>query len=68
MASLFCERHDRFWTGFRGAADFGPMKISGMMNGGPEVTLIIGVTSVARRGEKKSEWDDRLLAGVDIDE
>lgn len=52
MAS-FCERHDRFWTGFRGA-DFGPMKISGMMNGGPEVTLIIGVTSVARKGGKKA--------------
>lgn len=40
------------------------MKISGMMNGGPEVTLIIGVTSVARKGEKKKkgERDDRLLA------
>lgn len=54
--------HDRFCTGFRGA-DFGPMKISGMMNGGPEVTLIIGVTSVARKGKKKKgERDDRLLA------
>ena len=29
------------------------MKISWMMNGGPEVTLIIGVTSVARKGGKK---------------
>lgn len=46
------------------------MKISGMMNGGPEVTLIIGVTSVARKGEKKKkgERDDRLLAVLILNE